>query len=472
MQFELDMSVGTAQWIVEAYALVLAALVLVGGALGDRFGRRRVFSLGAALFALASLGCAFAPSPAVLVAARAAQGVAAALLVPGSLSLVSAAYPESTRGAAIGTWSACSSIVAAVGPVAGGWVVVNVSWRWLFLFNIPLAAVVVVLAHLRVTETRDDAAPRRMDWLGAGLATLGLGLVVYALVDTHHARAVTVGLVACGAATLAAFVWVEARGAAPMVPLELFRSRTFAGANALTLLLYAALGGALFFLPFDLIQVQGYKPSEAGAALLPIILLIAGMSPWAGRTRLRGGRVLPLVAGPLAAAAGFALLALPGAAGPYASTFLPGIVVLGFGMGLTVAPLTTTVMTSVDSRHAGAASGVNNAVSRTAAVLAVAILGAVLVARFDAVLDARLAEIPLDEGATAWIAAQRDKLGAAALPATLDPAARATVHAAFRDAYVSGFRALMITAAVLSALAALVGALFVAPKRSREPAAT
>jgi EmrB/QacA subfamily drug resistance transporter len=464
MQRELAVGVDVAQWIVEAYALLLAALVLVGGALGDRFGRRRVFSLGAALFALASVGCAAAPSPGALIAARAAQGVAAALLVPGSLSLVSAAYPESTRGAAIGTWSAFSSITAAVGPVAGGWVVAHASWRWLFLFNLPIAVVVVVLARLRVAETRDETAAPGMDWLGAGLATLGLGLVVVALVDTHHGRTATIALVAGGVATLAVFVVVEARAKAPMVPLELFRSRTFSGANALTLLLYAALGGALFFLPFDLIQVQGYTPAEAGASLLPFILLVSAMSRWAGGLSARRGARLPLVVGPLGAAAGFALLAVPGAEGPYWRTFLPGVLVLGLGMGLTVAPLTTAVMTSVESHHGGAASGVNNAVARAASVLAVAILGAILVARFDAALDTRLATVSLGADATAWIAAQREKLGAAELPATLDAATRASLHAALRDAYVAGFRALMLTAAALAAISAAVAAVLIGPR--------
>jgi EmrB/QacA subfamily drug resistance transporter len=463
MQRELAMTVDVVQWVVEAYALLLAALVLVGGALGDRFGRRRIFSLGAALFALASAACAAAPSSTALVAARAAQGVAAALLVPGSLSLVSAAYPESTRGRAIGTWSAMSSITAAVGPVAGGWVVAHASWRWLFLFNLPIAAVVVVLAHLRVVETRDETAPQTMDWLGAALVTAGLGLVVYALVD-NHARSLTFALAAVGCATLVAFVWVESRARAPMVPLTLFRSRTFAGANALTLLLYAALGGALFFLPFNLIQVQGYSPAEAGAALLPLILLIATMSPWAGGLAARHGARLPLVFGPLGAAAGLALLAMPGAEGKYWNTFLPGVVVLGIGMGLTVAPLTTAVMTSVDAHHGGAASGVNNAVSRAASVLAVAVLGVILVARFDAVLDARLAEIPLPADAAAWIARERAKLGAAELPTSLDPATRVQLQAAFRDAYVSGFRVMMLTAAALSTLSALVAAALISAR--------
>ena len=470
MQRELAMTVDVVQWVVEAYALLLAALVLVGGALGDRFGRRRIFSLGVALFAVASSACAAAPSSGALIAARAAQGIASALLVPGSLSLVSAAYPESERGRAIGTWSAMSSITAAVGPVAGGWVVAHASWRWLFLFNLPIAAVVLVLAHLRVVETRDETAPQSMDWLGAALVTVGLGALVYALVD-QHPRSLTIALIVAGSATLVAFVWVESRVRAPMVPLELFRSRTFAGANALTLLLYASLGGTLFFLPFNLIQVQGYSPAEAGAALLPFILIVATMSRWAGGLAARRGARFPLVFGPLVASAGFALLALPGAEGAYWNTFLPGVVVLGVGMGLTVAPLTTAVMTSVDAHHGGAASGVNNAVSRAASVLALAVFGVILVHRFDAVLDARLADIPLAPDAARWVAAERPKLGAAKLPDALDAATGAALRAAFHDAYVSGFRALMLTAAALAALSALVAAILIGKTKPLDPGA-
>ena len=266
--------------IVEAYSLMLASLVLVGGALGDRLGRKRVYLAGVMLFALASVVCGLAPDALVLVAARAVQGVGAALLVPGSLSLISAAYDDTTRGAAIGTWSAFSAITGAVGPIAGGWVVTHASWRWLFFFNVPLAAAVVVLSRLHVVETRDDEAPATMDWAGAALATLGLGLVVYALVDSADAAGArrVIPMLAVGLVTLVAFVVVEARGRAPMVHLSLFRSRTFSGTNLLTLLLYAALGGAFFFLPFDLIQVQGYSPAKAGAALLPFVLLVAGMS--------------------------------------------------------------------------------------------------------------------------------------------------------------------------------------------------
>jgi EmrB/QacA subfamily drug resistance transporter len=467
MQRDLGASVGGVQWIVEAYSLLLASLVLVGGALGDRLGRRRVFSAGVVLFALASAGCGVAPALAWLIVARAIQGIGAALLIPGSLALISAAYPEKTRGAAIGTWSAFSAITAAAGPVAGGWVVTHASWRWLFFFNVPFAAVVVALSILRVGETRDEEASPHLDLIGAALVTLGLGLVVYALVDSGRAggigspRIVTPLLL--GALTLAAFVVAEIRQSAPMVPLSLFRSRTFAGANLLTLLLYAALGGALFFVPFDLIQVQRYSPAAAGAALLPFVLLISTLSPWAGALAARIGPRPLLFAGPLIASAGFALLAMPSMGGAYWSTFFPGIAVLGLGMGVTVAPLTAAVMGSVDRRHAGVASGINNAVSRTAGLLAVAGLGVLLLARFNHALDAELAALSLPPAVASAVDAERNKLAAADFSA-FDPALREALRRAFDLAYVAAFRALMIAGAALAALGALAGLALIEPR--------
>jgi EmrB/QacA subfamily drug resistance transporter len=470
MQRELTMTVGQAQWVVEAYSLMLASLVLVGGALGDRLGRSRVYLAGVTLFALASVVCGLAPDALVLVSARAVQGVGAALLVPGSLSLISAAYDDETRGAAIGTWSAFSAITGAVGPVVGGWVVTHASWRWLFFFNVPLAATVVVLARRHVVETRDDQAPSTMDWLGAALATLGLGLVVYALVDSSGAAGARrmVPLLILGLLILLAFVAVEWRGRAPMVHLSLFRSRTFSGTNLLTLLLYAALGGAFFFLPFDFIQVQGYSPAAAGGALVPLVLLVAGMSRGVGALVPRLGARPLLVVGPLVAAAGFALMARPTTPTPgasYWSTFFPAIVVLGTGMGLTVAPLTTAVMGAVESRHAGVASGINNAVARAAGLLAIAALGVLLTHRFDAVLDARLQGMALPSQVSGVVDVERAKLAGADLSSVLDPGLRQELRGAFVDAYVAAFREVSLVCAGLAAVGALLAGLLVQDAR-------
>jgi EmrB/QacA subfamily drug resistance transporter len=470
MQKETGATVDQMQWVVEAYALMLASLVLVGGALGDRLGRRRVFVVGVVSFALASAVCGLSPSPTFLIGARAAQGVGAALLVPGSLSLIGAAFPEETRGRAIGTWSATTSVAAAIGPVLGGWVVEHLSWRWIFFFNVPVGAAVAVLATQRVADTRDDEARGKLDVVGALLAIVGLGAIVWALLEapsmgglgTPSALALLVG----GIAVLGVFVFVEHRTPAPMVPLSLFRSRTFAGTNLATLLLYAALGACFFFVPFDLIQVQGYAPPAAGAALLPFVVLVSSLSPWAGGLVPRYGPRLPLVVGPLFSGAGFALLAFPSVGGSYISSFFPGIVVLGLGMGLTVAPLTTAVMASVEARHAGVASGINNAVARAAGLLSVAALGVILRARFDAELDRELARLSLPNDLRSLIESQRGRLAGVELGSDLDAGTRDALRHALDASFVSGFRTLMVVCAALAALAAMAALVLVEGRRA------
>jgi EmrB/QacA subfamily drug resistance transporter len=468
MQRELGITASTAAWIVESYALLLASLVLVGGALGDRFGRRRMFSAGALLFGAASAGCGCAPGAGLLVAARALQGAGAALLVPGSLSLIESAYPPDARGRAFGIWSTVTSVMTAGGPVAGGLVVAHASWRWVFFFNVPLAVATVVLAHGGVEDTRNEGAVQRMDWLGVTLVTAGLGAIVFALLDdgaTAGARGEAL-LLAGGAGALVAFGFVESRAPAAMVPLSLFQSRNFAGTNLLTLLLYGALSGGLYFLPFDLIQVQRYDAAAVGAALLPLVLLVSVLSPVMGSLTARLGTRSLLVAGPLVSAGGFAWLAVPGIGGSYWTTFFPGVAVLGIGMGVTVAPLTVGVMASVDTDRAGVASGVNNAVARTGGLLAVAALGVVLRARFDGALDARLAALRLPAALATRATAERGKLGAADFT-DLDDAAQATLRAAFDGAYVAGFRLLMAVSAVLTALGALAALLLIRSRPRR-----
>jgi EmrB/QacA subfamily drug resistance transporter len=461
MQRELHASVASMQWVVEAYALFLAALVLVGGALGDRLGRRRVFVAGVVLFTAASLACAAAPNVAWLVALRAFQGGGAALLVPGSLSLIGAAYRGEARGAAIGTWSAATAIAAAVAPVFGGWLVGHASWRWIFVANVPVGTAVAVFAMRHVGETRDASAAAQgpVDVAGAAVATAGLGVLTWALLEapSHGGLGAPGPLVALGAgvASIVAFAFVESKVRAPMVPLELFRSRVFVAANVATLFLYAALGGCLFFLPFDLITVQGYSPAAAGGALLPLVVLVALLSRASGSFAARYGARWPLVVGPLVAAVGFAALALPAQGGPYWRTFLPGVAVLGVGMGITVAPLTTAVLAAVEERHAGAASGINNAVARAAGLLAVAGLGIVLVTTFDHALGPALDALGpsrLPPEARAALERGRAQLTATPLPPGLDDATRDAVRLALAGAFVSGFRVLVRVCAALALL--------------------
>ena len=476
LQQALGADVADVQWVVESYALALAALLLAGGSLGDRFGRRRVFGVGVALFAAASVGCGLAPDVRWLIAMRAVQGVGGALLVPGSLALISASFAPERRGRAIGTWSGVSSVAAGFGPVLGGWLIENASWRWIFFVNVlPAAAVLLILP--RVPESRDPDAGR-LDVPGAALATLGLGGIVYGLIEAGRwgwMHPAVLGSTIVGVAAMIAFAVVERRSRSPMVPMGLFRSRTFAGANLLTLLLYAALGGALFFLPFNLIQVQGYGAAAAGAAFLPFIVLMSGLSRWSGGLMDRHGARRPLTIGPLIAAAGFALCAVPGLGGSYWTTFFPGIVVLGLGMAVSVAPLTTSVMGAVESRHAGVASGINNAVSRTASLVAVAAFGLLALGVFGRSLDGRMEAMRTPPEIRAAMEMQRIRLADAEPPRGINPAGRAALERAVDLSFVAAFRWVMLVSAGLAVASAAAAWLLIRdeprPEAARAPPA-
>lgn len=374
---ELDATIAGLQWAVNGYLLALAALILLGGSLGDRYGRRRVFVVGSVWFAAASLLCGLAPSITSLVAARVLQGVGGALLTPASLAIIEATFHPADRSRAIGAWSGLSGVGVAVGPFVGGWLIDIASWRWVFLLNPPLAAAVVAAAR-RIPETRDPTATGGVDTLGALLAVAGLGALTYALIDGPARGVSPAGVAAAvgGVTLLVVFVAVEARRRHPLLPLELFASRQFTAANLLTFALYAAIVGSLFLLLVHLQQVLGYSPLEAGAAALPITLLLLVLSAPAGQFAQRFGPRLPLTAGPWMAAAGLALLADLNAGDAYLNRVLPAVTLFGLGLATTVAPLTATVLTSADPRHAGVASAVNNAVARVAGLLAVALLPA------------------------------------------------------------------------------------------------
>jgi len=372
---ELDADLGDLQWTVNAYVLMLAALILLGGSLGDRFGRRRVFVVGALWFGVASLLCGLAPSVEALIAARALQGVGAALLTPGSLALIQACFVPADRARAVGAWSGLGGIAAAVGPFVGG-LLVEVSWRLVFLINLPLCVVVVVVALRHVPESRDPQANPRIDVAGALLGALGLAGVTYALVSAGGRGAsvtvLTTGL--AGLAGLVAFLSVERRSAHPMLPLGVFASRQFTAGNAVTFAVYAALGGVFFLLVVQLQVVAGFSPLAAGTSLVPITVLMLVLSPRAGALSARTGPRLPMTVGPLLCAVGVLLLRRVDADAGYLTDVLPGVVVFGLGLSATVAPLTVTVLAAAPDRLAGVASGVNNAVARTAGLLAVAVL--------------------------------------------------------------------------------------------------
>jgi EmrB/QacA subfamily drug resistance transporter len=374
---DLDATLAGLQWTVNAYALTLAGLILIGGSLGDHFGRRRVFVIGVIWFAIASLLCALAPTIEMLIAARAIQGVGAALLTPGSLAILEAVFHPDDRGSAIGAWSGLAGVSTAVGPFLGGWLVEAVSWRLIFLINLPLA-VVVVWAARSIPETSNPAVRgQRLDLAGAALTALGLAGVTYALTEGDaqgwtDPTVVTLGVL--GVAALAGFVAVEARGSHAMVPLDIFRNRLFSAANAVTFIVYAALSGALFLLPIQLQVVSGYSPIEAGSALIPLTVVILLLSSWAGRLAQRIGPRLPMGLGPIIAAVGLALLTRAGPDASYLSDVLPAVLVFGLGMAVTVAPLTVTVLGAAGEERAGIASAINNTVARVAGLIAVAVI--------------------------------------------------------------------------------------------------
>lgn len=461
LQSDLHASLSQVQWVVDAYLLVLSSLILAGGSLGDRLGRVRVFVAGVALFSAASVWCGFAPNVAQLIAARAVQGAGAALLVPGSLSIIAAVFSPEKRGKAIGTWSALTSLSVIAGPLLGGTLVQTLSWRAVFFLNVPFAAVVLWIAFTRMPPIAAETHGA-LDWLGTLLITAALGAMTWTLIEapTHHdARAIVTAIASL--ALLGAFVVVERRAREPLVPLALFRSRAFTGGNVLTLLLYAALGGAMFLLPFNLIQVHGYTPAEAGAAFLPMVAAMSLLSRFSGALADRIGARPLLIAGPLLAGGGFALLALRAHGGAYWIDYFPGLALLGIGMATTVAPLTTTVMTAIDDeRHAGAASGINNAIARAAGLLAIALFGAIAIVVFAREVDRNLAARGASAEVRRAMAAQTQKLADAAPPRDAAPELRRVIALSVHDAFTAAFRVDMILAAIFAALSA-GGAIFI-----------
>ena len=463
LQTNLNATAVDVQWVIEAYSLLLSALLLVGGSLGDHYGRRRVFLTGVVLFALASATCGLAVNIHQLIAARALQGLGAALLVPGSLAIISSSFSEGQRGRAIGTWSGFSAITTAIGPVIGGWLIEHISWRAVFFINIPLAVLVIIISFWRVPESSDSESAG-LDWLGAALAAAGLGALVYGLIESSslgfNDRSVVAALTAA-VVFLALFVITERHVPNPMLPLALFHSRIFTGTNLLTFLLYAALGGTLFFLPLNLIQVQHYSATAAGAALLPFILIIFLLSRWSGGLVTSYGPKRPLVIGSLTVASGYLLFMLPTVGGSYWINFFPPVVVLGLGMAISVAPLTTTVMNSVPENHAGIASGVNNAVARTAGLIAIAVLGIVMLHVFNRSFDERVMQSNLPASVMRSLQMQRTKLAAIAIPEDQDTATQQRIRGAIDESFVSGFRVVMVIGAALALASAVTALLWI-----------
>ena len=437
------------QWVMNAYLLVLGSFMLTGGSLGDRFGLRRIFITGTIVFGLGALAAALAPSMPLLVAARLLQGLGGALLVPTSLALIGSHFEEHERGRAIGTWAGASALTTALGPVLGGWLVDQWGWPAVFLLVVPLAAITVALCRWRVPVS-PSRTREALDYVGALLLALSLGLLIYGLVAALPGigRAVLLSL---SLFLGVAFLWRERRFRAPMLPLRLFRSPVFSGANAMTFLLYAALSGTLFFLPFNLIQVQGFSATQAGAAFLPFSLVMGFGSTLAGDRMRKVNPRWMLTIGPLVAALGFAALAIPGQDAGYVSGFLPGILLVGIGMTLAVAPLTTVVMSSVDAGESGLASGVNNTAARVAGTVAIAALTTVAVWHFGGTLPGELQAQDVPPRLAGELTQRASRLAELEAPDGTPAPVAAAVSESVASAYVDTFRVLALICAALAA---------------------
>ncbi|MFY9759155.1 MAG: MFS transporter [Xanthobacteraceae bacterium] len=466
---DLAASAVVIQWLVNAYTLSLSALLLVGGAAGDRFGRRRFFMIGIGIFAVASAWCGMAPTFAQLITARAVQGAGAALLIPCSLAIIGAAFDEAERGKAIGTWAGSSAVASAMAPMLGGWIVDHFSWRWIFLINPLLALPTIWIAYRHVPESRDPEAKPGLDWRGTILVLAGLGGVAYGLIalpSSGWRDPIVLASLLGGAVLLAAFLFVERASAAPMLPLGLFQSRTFSAVNLLTLLLYAALGGLWFFLPFALIQVHGYPAALAGAAFLPFTILMIALSRWAGGLLDRYGARLPLIVGPSIAAFGIALLGVIVPHGAYWQ-FLVAITILGLGMVISVAPLTTAVIDAVPARQTGVASGINNAVASVANLLAVAAFGAVAILILNRLLDGQLQSQALSAAVKNAIAAAHGQLVIEPSLEGLQGDDRAAAALILRRSLAESIRWVMVMAAVMALSGAAAAALIPRSNKDR-----
>ena len=458
LQMELDATIPQMQWIIEAYALFMSSLMLFGGALGDKFGRKRIFAIGVILFTGASLWCGLSPNTSHLIIARAFQGVGGALLVPGSLAIINVSFNENDRGRAIGTWSAFTAITTALGPILGGWLAQNISWRLVFFINLPIGIVVLGILYWKIQESRKDNGEGKLDILGSFLATMSLGCIVYALIESGnsgfgHPKVITPFV--AGGISLVAFLLYEAYAPAPMMPLTLFKSKTFSGANFISVLFWAAWVGAVFFIPFNLIQLQGYSAAGVGIAFLPLVLALFLFSRWAGGLVINYGAKPPLIIGTILAGIGFLLFTLPGIGGGYWTTFFPAIVVLGVGMAITISPLTTAVMSSIDLELSGVASGINNSVGRIAGLLSVAILGVFAISGFNRNLDKELKSLELSQETIRVIESQRIKLAAIDIPESLPDPVKREIRSAISDSFLGAFRLMMKISAGLVFLGAV-----------------
>jgi EmrB/QacA subfamily drug resistance transporter len=458
LQRELGASFAQVQWVVEAYTLVLSALILAGGVGGDLFGRRRVFSIGMTIFAAASAACGLAPTAGMLVAARAVQGLGAALMMPGSLAIVSASFPRERQGEAIGIWSATTGISMTVAPAFGGWLIDVLSWHAAFLINLPLAAIAFAITQWKVPESRSDR-PRRLDLGGMVLATIGLGALTYGLIasgERGFADSLAFGPMLLGAAGLVLFVLQEKRARDPMVPLTFFRIPRFAVIQAFTFTLWAALQGTTFFVPFRLMQVQGFAPTEAGVALLPLIVTASILSRYFGRLTDRISPRVLLVTGAVLTGGGFLLLTWPDASTSYVAGFLPALLLIGLGMGVCQVPVTVVALNAAGPANVGTSSAINNMVARAGGLIAIAVFGLILAHGYDAELVPALQAAGIPEAAQQAIVQQRAQLAATVVPAGLSAEQHEVAATIIKHAFIAGYRWAMAAAGIMAWASALM----------------
>ena len=477
LQADLGISGTQLLWVINGYALFLSALLLVGGSLGDLYGRNKIFLVGLGLFSLASLVCGISQTPLQLIVARSFQGIGAALLTPGSLSILSSQFGPESRGRAIGLWSTFSALTAVFGPILGGWLAGMGWWRVIFIINIPLSLVVLVTMLAKVPESSNPDA-QNLDMWGALWVTLGLAGITYGFIESPNhglGNPVILTSLIIGTVALMAFIRAEYTSTHPMMPLKLFRSSTFSGGNLLTLFVYGALGGALFFLPLNLIQVQNYSELYAGLAMLPMITFIASISPLMGKYVDKRGVRFPLIIGPLIVSAGFFLFSTYGITeGPadYWQTFFVSFCLLGIGMGITVAPLTAAVMGAVSPNNAGIASGVNNTVARAAGVLAVALLGALVLFYFNNSIEKKLGAMQISESMKSEIRLEASKLAGAKAPTSLAKDQQVIIDKLFKTSFILAFNRVAYTAALMTLLGGLMAMVFIHSKPNNKAVET
>jgi EmrB/QacA subfamily drug resistance transporter len=456
-------------WVINGYALFLSSLLLVGGSLGDIFGRNKVFLFGLGIFALSSLACGISQSPLQLIVARSFQGIGGALLTPGSLSILSSQFGLENRGKAIGLWSAFSALTAVFGPVLGGWLAGMGLWRVIFLINFPFSIIAFITMVLKIPESKNQDAGKLDIW-GAIFVTLGLAGITFAFIESPKhgfGTPLIISSLIVGGVSLMTFFYIQATSKHPMIPLKLFKSSTFSGGNLLTLFLYAALGGAMFFIPLNLIQIQGYSELKAGLSMLPIIILIAGLSPLTGRFVDKRGYRIPLIIGPMITGAGFYMFSTYGitsGSSAYWNTFFLSFLLMGIGMGTTVAPLTTAVMGAVSEDNVGIASGINNTLARAAGVLSVALLGAMVLVSFQNSVEEGVKALQISDELQSEIMIESSNFAAAEIPDGLSGENRPIVENLLNRAFIEAFNKVAYIASILCFIGSLMAFIFIKSK--------